>query len=354
MFIIQHIHTKFQRYLFASVIAFIKQVWRIAMWLVIAGTLMTCIIALGRGWSATILFKVASFTCLIWLFLWLGNAYLSNWIDGKISWQEKPGLRLIVGIIGMLVYTISLVYALIFFYRWAFHFIVSDDMRGFLYSSVIITTIISMFMTSRSFLMNWRQSAIDAEALKRESINAQYESLKNQVNPHFLFNSLNALTNLVYEDQDKAAKFIKQLSEVYRYVLDNREREVASIQEELNFLKSYLFLQQIRFGDKLRVEISLEQVQGNVAPLAVQMLVENAIKHNVISEDDPLTICIYMENQRLVIENSLKRKKVLPEDSSGLGLENIRKRYEFLSDKNVEVVETEKTFKVSLPILINE
>jgi sensor histidine kinase YesM len=333
------------------VIAFLKQSWRIALWLVIAGAIMTTAISFGRGWSDPILLKVASFTCLIWLFLWLGNAYLSNWIDSKIKWQEKPGQRLLVGIIAMLIYTISLVYALVFLYRWLFNFNVADDMRGFLYSSVIITTIISMFMTSRSFLLNWRQTAIDAEKAKRESIRAQYDSLKNQVNPHFLFNSLNALTNLVYQDQDKAAKFIKQLSEVYRYVLDSRDKEVVLISEELKFLQSYLFLQQIRFGDKLNVQIDIKQTEGRIAPLALQMLVENAIKHNVISEDDPLTILIYRQEENLIVENTLKRKQILAEDSSGLGLENIKRRYEFLSNKMVIVKESGTKFKVALPIL---
>ena len=312
---------------------------------------MTTAISFGRSWPVSILLKVTSFTCLIWIFLWLGNAYLSSWIDGKISWQEKPGQRLLVGIIAMLIYTIGLVYALVFIYRWLFNFNVADDMREFIYSSVIITTIISMFMTSRLFLLNWRQSAIDAEAMKRASIKAQYDSLKNQVNPHFLFNSLNALTNLVYQDQDKAARFIKQLSEVYRYVLDSRDKEVVPISEELKFLESYLFLQQIRFGDKLIVQIDIPKTEGRVAPLALQMLVENAIKHNVISEEDPLTIEIFRLEENLIVQNTLKRKQILSEDSSGLGLENIKKRYEFLSDKSVIVEETGSKFKVTLPIL---
>jgi LytS/YehU family sensor histidine kinase len=199
--------------------------------------------------------------------------------------------------------------------------------------------------------LNWRQTAIDAEKAKRESIKAQYDSLKNQVNPHFLFNSLNALTNLVYQDQDKAAKFIKQLSEVYRYVLESRDKEVVTINEELKSLESYIFLQQIRFGDKLNVQIDIPQRDGRVAPLALQMLFENAIKHNVISEEYPLTIHIYRKEDNLIVENTLKRKHILPEDSSGLGLENIKKRYEFLSDKKVAVEETNLKFKVTLPIL---
>ena len=174
---------------------------------------------------------------------------------------------------------------------------------------------------------------------KRKVFVAKYESLKSQVSPHFLFNSLNALTNLVYEDQDKAAKFIKQLSEVYRYVLDTRDKEVVSMEEEKNFLNSYLFLQQIRFGDKLKLEVNLDETRSRIAPLVLQMLVENAIKHNVISEENPLHINIYVKDGFIVVENNLQKKSVMLDESPGIGLDNIAKRYEFLSDKKVEVIE---------------
>jgi LytS/YehU family sensor histidine kinase len=176
------------------------------------------------------------------------------------------------------------------------------------------------------------------------------------VSPHFLFNSLNALTNLVYEDQEKAVKFIKQLSEVYRYVLDTRDKEVVSLTEELKFLESYLFLQRIRFGNKLRVTIDLSG-DPMLAPLALQMLIENAIKHNIISEADPLNIRIFSEDGYLTVENNLQKKSVLGERSSGVGLDNIRKRYEFLTDREVKVLETPVSFVVKLPLLnstINE
>ena len=220
-----------------------------------------------------------------------------------------------------------------------------------IFISLTITFFISLFLHGKEFLVRWKAAAVDAEASKRESMMAQYESLKSQVNPHFLFNSLNALTNLVYEDQDKAAKFIKQLSEVYRYVLDTRNREVVGLEEELQFLKAYLFLQQIRFGDKLQIKIELSGVESPVAPLAFQMLIENAIKHNVISQEDPLTIRLYSTQNYLVVENNLQKKSVLREDSPGIGLDNIRKRYAFLSDQPIEVNQTEKLFSVRLPIL---
>jgi LytS/YehU family sensor histidine kinase len=211
-----------------------------------------------------------------------------------------------------------------------------------------ITLAISLVLTSRSFLFNWRQTAIDAEKFKQESTIAKFESLRNQVNPHFLFNSLNALTNLVYEDQDKAAKFIKQLSEVYRYLLETREREVVQLDEEEKFLRSYLYLQEIRFGGKLNVTLSLDDKDCMVAPLALQMLVENAIKHNEISEDHPLQIRLFMDLDFIVVENNLQPKRILNEKSPHVGLDNICKRYEFLTEKKVQVIQN-GTFAVRLP-----
>jgi LytS/YehU family sensor histidine kinase len=222
--------------------------------------------------------------------------------------------------------------------------------QGAMYS-VIITIIITLFMHGRQFLINLKKATIDAEKLKRENIAARYESLKNQVNPHFLFNSFNALSNLVYEDPDKAVKFIKQLSEVYRYVLDTREKEVVSLSEETDFLKSYLYLQQIRFGDKLKIQIDLDGEEGFIAPLALQMLIENAIKHNVVSEDDPLIINVYLENGFIGVKNNLQKKTISAEPSAGVGLENICKRYEFLSDKKVEILKDSESFIVKLPVL---
>lgn len=293
---------------------------------------------------------IASFTAFMWIFLWKGNEYLGHLISTRISWLQFPERRLFVGLILMFLYTFGIMYVLGGIYQLIFGVSLT---YGALYS-VIITLIISLFMHGRSFFIYWKESTIDAERLKRENIAAKYETLKNQVNPHFLFNSFNALSNLVYEDPDKAVMFIRQLSEVYRYVLDTREKEVVSISEEIKFLQAYNYLQQIRFGDKLRMEVMVHTVNGFIAPLALQMLIENAIKHNIVSEDDPLSIKVFEDGDYIIVENNLQRKMKVGEDSAGVGLENIRKRYEYLSNRHVEVLQTQQTFKVMLPILHSE
>ncbi len=292
------------------------------------------------------------FTVSLWLVLWLGNAFMSDWIDNIYSWHKNPVKRLIAGLIGMTVYTVGAVFVLIYVFHFVFGFDVGNQLDETFYSTILITLLITMFMTGRAFLLSWRESAVEAERLKKENMEAQFNSLRSQVNPHFLFNSLNALTNLVYQDQDKAVKFIKQLSTVYRYVLSTRDKELVPLAEELEFLHSYLFLQQIRFGEKLRLKVELDG-EGLVAPLVLQMLVENAIKHNIIADEQPLTIRIYREGFMLVVENNLQKKSIPSDESTGAGLENIKKRYAFLSPVPVKVEAEDNSFKVSVPLLTN-
>jgi LytS/YehU family sensor histidine kinase len=280
----------------------------------------------------------------------MGNIRVSNWVSKFLSWTENPGKRFLYGLLSTFTYTIGSVYILTTTFKWLTNINV-EFAKDMLYTTIPITFLISTFMHSKEFLENWRKAALDAETLKKESAVARYESLKSQVNPHFLFNSLNALTNLVYEDQDKAAKFIKQLSEVYRYVLDSREKETVSIQEELRFVKSYLYLQEIRFGSNLKVKLDLDNALGNVAPLALQLLLENAIKHNVVSHENPLVVEMKVKNGFIWVENKLQRKSVLGENSPGMGLNNIRSRYAFLSNKEVIVNESEGKFSVGLPVI---
>ncbi len=300
-----------------------------------------------RPWSTY--FRVGTFTALTWNLLWIGNAYTSNLVSQKVSWTEQPIKRFILGMIVMVAYTIAALFVVVLFYEFVLGLRFLGDIVELIWTSLAITFVISLFMHGRSFLENWRAAELNSAKLQKESMKAQFDSLKSQVNPHFLFNSLNALTNLIYEDQDKAARFVKQLSEVYRYVLDTQGKEVVPLADEIKFLRSYLFLQQIRFGDKLKVEMDLDSVDAQVAPLVLQMLVENAIKHNIISNDQPLTIRIYAQKKSIVVENNIQKKNVLPEDSKGIGLENIKSRYSFLSSEKIEVVNNGRSFKVSLP-----
>ena len=297
------------------------------------------------------------FSFVIWVSQWKGHEYIANWLSNKISWLEQPHKRFIWGVIAVILYTVVSLTLILYIFYLAFGF--TENMlftvKGFLTFMAVaigIAIVIGLFMHSRAFLFAWRQSAINAEKHKAENLSFQYESLKNQVNPHFLFNSLNVLTSLIPKDPDLSIAFVKKLSDVYRYVLDNQNKEVVQLNEELQFLRSFIFLQKIRFQDQLQVTIDLpEHSDILVPPLSLQMLIENAIKHNEISKENPLEITLHLENEEyLVIRNNLQMKNK-PVESSGIGLENIKARYEFLTDKLVYILSEKGLFEVKLPVL---
>jgi LytS/YehU family sensor histidine kinase len=294
---------------------------------------------------------IVLFTFVMWIVLWKGNAFLSELLSRMIPWIQFPVKRFVLGMVITISFTVLAVIILLALFEKGSGIVFGAAYRYTLYGSVIITILISFFLHARQFLLFWQKASFEKEKFEKESIKAQYESLKNQVSPHFLFNSLNALTNLVYEDREKAVEFIRKLSAVYRYVLDTREKEMVPLSEELKFIDSYLYLQQIRFGSKLKVAVAMNGASTHVAPLALQMLIENAIKHNIVSEEDPLTIQLYAEEGFLVVRNNLQRKSIPGDSFSGVGLENIRRRYEFLSDKKVRIDEDGKTFTVRLPAI---
>ena len=308
------------------------------------------------GWSLilTLFWKNSLATAVFWL----GNGYISEALDKWFSWTENPLKRLFISIFCTVAYT-SLAFV---FVVWMWQFeetgwnilqAVRDLSARQFIPTLLITFCVSLFLHGRRFLLNWKETLIEAERLKKEQISARYEALKNQVNPHFLFNSLNVLSSLVHRDPDMAEKFIRQLSDVYRYILDSREKEVVPVSEELDILRAYLFLMDIRFGTALQANISISaQTRGHIAPLTLQMLVENALKHNEISKSNPLRIDVFQEEDEwIVVSNNIAPKTILP-DSTGVGLNNIEARYQMLSGKAVIVREEDGFFVVKVPVLM--
>ena len=203
------------------------------------------------------------------------------------------------------------------------------------------------------FFENWRSTIQINEALKIQQIRMQFEVLQNQMSPHFLFNSLNTLTALIAENHDIAIEFTQKLSDVYRYILQHKDKELVPLEEELEFVKDYMFLLQMRYPDNLHANISvtIQYQRLYIAPLTIQMLVENAIKHNVISRTHPLNIDIYVENgQSIVVKNNLMLKNSVKK-STKTGLANIRKRYEYLGKRKIDVITTTRNFMVAIPLI---
>jgi LytS/YehU family sensor histidine kinase len=187
-------------------------------------------------------------------------------------------------------------------------------------------------------------------------LNYRYEALRNQINPHFLFNSFNVLSDLVYEDQDLAVKFIGQLSDLYRYVLDSREKELVPLKEELDFIESYIFLLQTRFEDKINIKMDLSpQADEMIVPMTLQLLIENAVKHNEASKKHPLQITVVRKDGKIEVRNGLKIRSV-GDDSKQTGLKNISQQYQHLSTQEtdsyrIEIEQTAEEFIVRVPIL---
>lgn len=203
------------------------------------------------------------------------------------------------------------------------------------------------------FFHKWKATVILNEELKNQQIRTQFEVLQNQMSPHFLFNSLNTLTTLIAEDAKIAIDFTQTLSEVYRYILQNKERELVTLQEELDFSESYVFLLKKRYPENLHVrfEVAQEFKRYHIAPLTLQMLIENAIKHNTVSKTEPLYIDVYVDNGRsIIVKNNLQPKKSL-EKSTKTGLANIRQRYSYLGQRNIDIITSNDHYMVAVPLI---
>jgi LytS/YehU family sensor histidine kinase len=231
-----------------------------------------------------------------------------------------------------------------------------ENQNSFLIPSITIGVFTSFIIISvdlsRQFFHQWKASIIELEKHKLESTQAQLQNLKNQINPHFLFNNLSVLSSLVYINQDKAVDFINQLAKVYRYILDNNSSELITLKDELNFIESYTFLLSIRFSTNIHFEIetSKETLVKKIPPLSLQILIENAIKHNEISDHQPLTIKIQSSNTYLTISNNLQLRRN-KEVSSQVGLKNIEERYSFFTNEKILIEQNAEFFKVTLPLL---
>ncbi len=213
--------------------------------------------------------------------------------------------------------------------------------------------IITLAYEAVYFFYKWKETFQQNQDLKNQQLRTQFEVLQNQMSPHFLFNSLNALTTLIAENQDVAIEFTQKLSEVYRYILQTKEKELIRLTEEIEFAKAYLFLLQMRYPENLRFEFKIDQkyLDQYVAPLTIQMLIENAVKHNVISKTNPLKIDIYVENGlSVIVKNNLQPKKTI-EKSTKTGLANIKKRYQLLGNQEVDIITTAKNYMVAVPLI---
>lgn len=288
--------------------------------------------------------------------IWNGNILLMGIVDKLYDINTEIGKKLFVSAIVALFLPILMHYT---YSYWFFPLVNgfncnlnSKENFTYLIVSVVITLLVNSVYISIELFNHWRKTLTEKEEFKRTSLSAEFEALKNQVNPHFLFNSLNTLSSLIDENPKQANEFVQKLASVYRYVLTHRDKETVLLHEEIDFIKSYIFLNQIRFGTNLNsiIDVNTNCLNKQIPTLTVQMLIENAIKHNIISAQKPLHISITCNHEYLKVENNLQ-SKLTSSESNEIGLNNIIERYKYLTEKEVIISKTETKFEVSVPLL---
>lgn len=317
------------------------------------GNLLTLLFDWQHIFSWNTFFEQSLYSSILSLLFWKGNEVIIRYLNKRNSWLKH--IKRIIITHFAIGFTYSLVIILLFYlYIWIILMHKTSlegfyqNFKGGIYVTFTINLIVNLVVYSYFFFKYWQKSVLNEEILKRESLALQYESLKNQVNPHFLFNSLNILTSLIERDKESSITFVKQLSEVFRYVLDQNVRELVDIDTELKFVESYIYLQRIRFGENIVISIDITDHRCKVVPIALQLLIENAIKHNIISRECPLKISICDEDEFITVKNNFQKKTIMP-DSTGIGLKTLSFQYEFITGKKVEIIQGEEFFTVRLP-----
>ncbi len=288
--------------------------------------------------------------------VWEGNLRIDHWMNLKFPWVIKPGLRVLLHLPVIVFYSAAIIYVSMLAFNKYVCPLPASTKDAFMLTSVIIGVMVSLIILpieiGTQFFGHWKNSLLEVEKYKTESLRAQLQNLKNQINPHFLFNNMSVLSSLVYKDQDKAVDFINQLSKVYRYLLDNKDNELVTLEDEMTFMHSYIYLLQIRFDTNIRFEIEVEEnaLKYLLPPMALQILVENAIKHNEISEEQPLTVSISTHENVLQVSNNLQ-PRLNSEAGCKTGLNNIKDRYGYFTDIPIEISKGPKRFCVTIPLL---
>lgn len=290
---------------------------------------------------------------VISLLLWLGNRFLTRSLDRVLPWSRWGNIRFFAQLGLALVYMLLLITAT--------YYAIKTPLTGnpptpqqiivaTAWGCMIFVPIFSIYF-SLHFLRHWRKSELEVEKFHKETMRSQLDSLKNHLDPHFLFNNLNILASLIEKDQRKSKEFIQKFAEVYRSLLRSRADDLIPLYDEMAFIQSYIYLIKMRFEENIVFDLNLSKnSQGKMLPpLTLQMLVENAIKHNIVTETNPLTIEISSDEETLTVSNNVTRTGA--SESAGTGLENIRQRYRHFTERSVDVIESDGKFIVRIPLL---
>ncbi|MDT0643231.1 2TM domain-containing protein [Zunongwangia sp. F363] len=288
------------------------------------------------------------------------NATYFSFFNRKIGWAGAGLKRVFLASAGSIILTLIGFFFCRMIDQTLFRgmeltlFLKNEELRYY-YAPLLFTIIVSLLFHLIYFYKALQERKVTEQKIIAGTASAKFESLKNQIDPHFLFNSLNVLTSLIDENPEQAQKFTTSLSKIYRYVLEQKDKELVSLEEELSFAVTYMKLLTMRFENSIFYEVQedLNIPDAKVVPLSLQLLLENTIKHNVVSENRPLKIKIYAEEGNLIIQNNLQKKEVM-QQRRGVGLQNIVDRYALVTRRKVMIEENPEFFKVKIPILTKQ
>lgn len=286
------------------------------------------------------------------------NGYFYQFLGSKFTWKNHSKKRLLIGAFG----SVSLTMLGLVFLRFVTlivilgkpleSFLNDDNAKAYYLFGLVITLIASITFHAIFFYKALTEKKVEEHQIVAKTETAKYESLKSQIDPHFLFNSLNVLTSLIGENPKQAEKFTTKLSKVYRYVLEQKSKDLVLLEEELQFAKNYMELLKMRFEDAVIINLpeTISNPEFKIVPLSLQLLLENTIKHNVITKENPLVVEIIEEDNYLIVKNNFNPKNTL-EKGTKVGLKNIQERYRLISQRKVIVENDNENFIVKIPLL---
>jgi hypothetical protein len=289
------------------------------------------------------------------------NSYFFDYLYNK-KWKKYVRFRLVIGVFGGITITMISIFLLRMFEKIGIkggdfdNFYSNEIKNGIFYlTALFITIVITIFFHAVYFYQALQKKKVTEQKIIAGSASAQFDALKNQLDPHFLFNSLNVLTSLIDENPENAQKFTTALSKIYRYVLEQKNKELVNIEEELKFARIYVSLLKMRFEESIIFEMpeKVTNAEAKVIPLSLQLLLENAVKHNIVNASKPLHIRIFENDGNLVVENNLQPKDVVKK-GSGVGLLNIKQRYALLTNRKVIINKLKSSFIVQIPMLTKQ
>ncbi|WP_378184882.1 2TM domain-containing protein [Aquimarina sp. W85] len=318
------------------------------------------IVLLTNGFNTTYIFTVQwwGINFMYSMFLTIINSIYFRFINHKFEWKNQGLRRILIGAGGSIFVTMIgymictyVIMVLILRVKTTQEFLASQTFGDYVIP-LLFTTIASLFFHAMYFYKALQEKKVTEQKIIAGTASAKFTALKNQLDPHFLFNSLNVLTSLIEENPTTAQEFTTSLSKVYRYVLEQKDKELVSVDDELKFATTYMKLLMLRFEDSIQIEIPTQSSNpdAKIVPLSLQILLENTIKHNIVNPAKPLLIRIYEEDGFLLVENNLQPKKILVQ-SSGMGLANIKQRFSLLTKREFLVYKSKETFTAKLPML---